>query len=47
MTVQVESRRRRWPRHHIDVPIRVIMHSPSKTSVFVGLGNELSEAAGH
>jgi hypothetical protein len=43
MTVEVETRRRRWPRHHLDVPIRVIVHSAEKTSVFVGRGNELSE----
>ena len=43
MTVELETRRRRWPRHHLDVPIRVIVHSASKTSVFVGRGNELSE----
>lgn len=43
MTVEVETRRRRWRRHHLDVPIRVIVHTPSKTSVFVGRGNELSE----
>lgn len=43
MTVAVETRRRRWRRHPLDVPIRVIVHSPSKTSVFVGRGNELSE----
>lgn len=34
---------RRWPRHHLDVPIRVIVHRESKTSVFPGRGNELSE----
>src|ERR1700739_1844166 len=43
MTVEVETRRRRWRRHPLDVPIRVIVHSLSKTSVFVGRGNELSE----
>jgi hypothetical protein len=43
MTVEVETRGRRWRRHHLDVPIRVIVHSASKTSVFVGRGNELSE----
>lgn len=43
MTAEVETRRRRWQRRHLDVPIRVIVHSPSKTSVFVGRGNELSE----
>jgi hypothetical protein len=43
MTVEVETRRRRWRRHHLDVPIRVIVHRAEKTSVFVGRGNELSE----
>lgn len=43
MTVDVETRRRRWRRHHLDVPIRVIVHDASKTSVFVGRGNELNE----
>ena len=43
MTVEMETRKRRWRRHHLDVPIRVIVHRPSKTSVFVGRGNELSE----
>lgn len=43
MTVLVKSNTRRWPRHHLDVPIRVIVHSESKTSVFPGRGNELSE----
>lgn len=43
MIAEVETRRRRWRRRHLDVPIRVIVHSPSKTSVFVGRGNELSE----
>ena len=43
MTAEVETRRRRWQRRHLDVPIRVIVHSLSKTSVFVGRGNELSE----
>jgi hypothetical protein len=43
MTVEVETRRRRWRRHQLDVPIRVIVHRAEKTSVFVGRGNELSE----
>ena len=34
---------RRWRRHKVDVPIRVIVHGTSKTSVFDGRGNELSE----
>ncbi len=34
---------RRWRRHKVDVPIRVIVHGTSKTSLFDGRGNELSE----
>ena len=34
---------RRWPRYHLDVPIRVIVHKPTKTSIFPGRGNELSQ----
>ena len=43
MTVAVKSNTRRWRRHRLDVPIRVIVHTESKTSVFQGRGNELSE----
>ena len=34
---------RRWRRHKLDVPIRVIVHGPDKTSLIDGRGNELSE----
>lgn len=34
---------RRWTRHKLDVPIRVIVHGESRTSLFDGRGNELSE----
>lgn len=34
---------RRWKRYKLDVPIRVIVHAPNKTSLFDGRGNELSE----
>ncbi len=34
---------RRWTRHKVDVPIRVIVQRASKTSIFDGRGNELSE----
>lgn len=34
---------RRWKRYKLDVPIRVIVHGPTKTSLFDGRGNELSE----
>ena len=44
MTTTTEKRiRRRWPRFRLDVPIRVIVHAGSKTSVISGRGNELSE----
>jgi hypothetical protein len=43
MTVQVRSNPRRYKRHSIDVPIRVIVHRTSKTTVFMARGNELSE----
>lgn len=44
MTTTTEKRTpRRWRRFHLDVPIRVIVHTHRKTSVFVGRGNELSE----
>jgi hypothetical protein len=35
--------RRRWSRFRLDLPIRVIVHVGSKTSVISGRGNELSE----
>jgi hypothetical protein len=34
---------RRWKRYKLDVPIRVIVHGPTKTSLSDGRGNELSE----
>ena len=43
MTIETEKKTRRWPRLHLDVPIRVIVHGRSKTSVIVGRGNELNE----
>jgi len=43
MTIETERRTRRWPRLHLDVPIRVIVHGPGKTSVIVGRGNELND----
>jgi len=39
----VRSNPRRYERHSIDVPIRVIVHRTSKTTVFMARGNELSE----
>ncbi len=43
MTIETAKRARRWRRLHLDVPIRVIVHGPNKTSVIVGRGNELNE----
>jgi|SRR5579871_1721735 len=34
---------RRWPRHKINVPIRVIVHQPAKTRIIEGRGVEVSE----
>ena len=43
MTATDHRNTRRYKRHSIDVPIRVIVHRTSKTTVFVARGNELSE----
>jgi hypothetical protein len=34
---------RRWTRHKLDVPIRVIVHSEEKSRVISGRGKEISE----
>jgi hypothetical protein len=34
---------RRWRRHKVSVPTRVILPSPSKTTIIDGRGHELSE----
>ena len=34
---------RRWPRHRLDVPVRVIVHTPERTKLYDGRGNELNE----
>ena len=34
---------RRWKRHRVDVPVRVIVHRCDRTSLFDGRGTELSE----
>jgi hypothetical protein len=45
MTTTTEKRvGRRWPRLHLDVPLRVIVHTPTKTKVIVGRGNELNDS---
>jgi hypothetical protein len=43
MTTETAKRTRRWPRYHLDIPIRVIVHGPGKTRVIVGRGNELND----
>jgi hypothetical protein len=43
MPTPTRNNTRRWGRHHLDVPIRVIVHRSRKTSFFPGRGNELSE----
>jgi hypothetical protein len=40
---QVNSPPRRWPRHRLDVPLRVIIHTPDKTVIRDGRGRELGE----
>jgi hypothetical protein len=39
----IQGKTRRWVRHKIDVPIRVIVIRSLRTSVVPGRGNELSE----
>jgi hypothetical protein len=34
---------RRWPRHRLDVPLRVVIHTPDKTVIRDGRSRELSE----
>jgi hypothetical protein len=34
---------RRWPRHALDVPVRVIIHRSDKTMIREGRGRQLSE----
>jgi hypothetical protein len=34
---------RRWTRHKLDVPIRVILHSQKQSRVITGRGREISE----
>ncbi len=34
---------RRWPRHSLDVPVRVVIQTPEKTIIRDGRGRELSE----
>ncbi len=35
--------RRRWPRHKIDVPIRLVLRGYNRTFLVEGCGNDLSE----
>lgn len=39
----VYSPARRWTRHKLDVPVRVIVHNPSKSRIINGRGKEISE----
>jgi hypothetical protein len=39
----IQAKTRRWVRHKIDAPIRVIVNRSLRTSVVPGRGNELSE----
>jgi hypothetical protein len=34
---------RRWTRYKLDVPVRVIVHNPSKSRIINGRGKEISE----
>jgi hypothetical protein len=34
---------RRWPRYKLRVPVRVVLHKPSKTQIVDGRGTELNE----
>lgn len=34
---------RRWPRYHLDLPVRVIATKAGKTTITQGRGNELNE----
>jgi hypothetical protein len=40
---RVNSPPRRWPRHRLDVPLRVVIHTSDKTIIRDGRGRELSE----
>ncbi len=42
-SVRVHAIPRRWPRHKLDVPVRVVLHTPEKTLIRDGRGKELSE----
>jgi PilZ domain len=37
------SVKRRWPRHKLDVPVRVVVHAAEKTVIRDGRGRALSE----
>jgi hypothetical protein len=42
-TTRVNSLPRRWLRHRLDVPLRIVLRSPEKTLLRDGLGRELSD----
>jgi hypothetical protein len=37
------SPKRRWPRHKLDVPVRLVLHGYNRTFLVEGCGNDLSE----
>lgn len=37
------THKRRWPRHKVDVPIRLVLHGYNRTFLVEGCGNDLSE----
>jgi hypothetical protein len=41
--IPVNSPPRRWPRNRLDIPLRVVIHTPDKTAIRDGRGRELSE----
>jgi hypothetical protein len=41
--MRANSLPRRWPRHGLAVPLRVVIHTPEKTVIRDGRGGELSE----
>ena len=42
-TTQLNNPPRRWPRHRLDVPLRVVIHTLDKTVIRDGRGREISE----
>jgi hypothetical protein len=42
-TKRANSLPRRWVRHRLDVPLRIVIHTPDKTLLRDGRGRELSD----